>query len=104
MSTRRFIVLTLAAVVIAIVMIFNHARSVQYGYELSLLQEKNARLRVSIAQLEGSVTMLASPSRLRAENDRLQLGLVGPSRWREPATAVATAKLTGSVDRGHARR
>jgi len=92
----------LAVVAVAIVNIYYHALSVQYGYELGRLQAKSTRLRVSIAALEGRVTMLASPARLKSENERLQLGLVGPSNWGQAPTAVAAA--AGRPERGLVRR
>lgn len=104
MRISRFVVCILAIAAIAIVNIYHQALAVQYGYELGRLQAKSAQLRVSIAALEGRVTMLAGPSRLKAENEKLQLGLVGPSKWQQPATAVATARVGGESGRGVARR
>jgi hypothetical protein len=104
MRVRRILVCILAIVAIAIVNIYHQALAVQYGYELGRLQTKSAQLRVSIAALEGRVTMLASPSRLKAENDRLQLGLVAPSKWQQPPTAVASMGLAGESERGLVRR
>lgn len=103
MKVRRLLFCILAIVAIAIVNIYYQALSVQYGYELGRLQAKSARLRVSIASLEGNVTMLASPGRLKAENDRLQLGLVAPSRWQQPATALASSRITQNAERGVSR-
>ena len=72
MSVRRLVVCMLAVVAIAIVNIYYHALCVHFGYELGRLQAIGARLRVSINALEGRVTMLASPARLKSENERLK--------------------------------
>ena len=104
MRVRRILFCILAIVSIAIVNIYYQALAVQHGYELGRLQTKSARLRVSIASLEGRVTMLASPSRLKAENDRLQLGLVAPSKWQQPATALASAGRSGASEPRTTRR
>jgi hypothetical protein len=79
-------------VAISLVSVYHHAQAVRYGYRLGRLQADSARLRQSLASLEGRVTMLASPSRLRSENDRLQLGLVAPSSWRDTEPAIALAR------------
>ena len=104
MKVRRFFMCILAIVAIAILNIYYQSLAVQYGYELGRLQTRSSQLRVSINSLEGKVTMLAGPVRLKAENDRLQLGLVVPSKWQQPATALATARLTAGPERGIARR
>jgi len=96
MTLRRLVVLIVAVVAICIVNVYHHALAVKYGYEIGRLQATNAQMQNSIAVLEGRVAMLGSPSRLRGENDRLQLGLVSPSRWHEAPTAVALARLTPS--------
>ncbi len=90
MTVRRLVVCILAVVAIAIVSIYHHALAVKYGYELARLEKQSSELRVSIATLEGRITTLASPARLKIENDKLQLGLVGPSNWQQPPTAVAS--------------
>ncbi len=104
MTVRRFVVCMLAVAAIAIVSVYYHALAIQSGYQLARTEEKCARLRVSIAALEGSVTMLASPNRLRAENDRLQLGLVGPSKWQQAPTALASAERGSEPSTRLARR
>jgi len=104
MTVRRLVVCLLAVVAISIVSVYYHALAVQAGYELARTEAKCARLRVSISSLEGTVTMLASPSRLRAENERLQLGLVGPSKWQQAPTALASARLDSDRQARLARR
>lgn len=94
MTVRRLVVCVAVMVSVSLVSIYHHAQAVRYGYQLGRLQADSARLRQSLASLEGRVTMLASPVRLRAENDRLQLGLVAPSNWRDAQSAVALARAS----------
>lgn len=93
MTMRRLVVCLLVVVAIAIVGIYHNALVTKSGYELGRLQAQNSRLKISLAALEGRVTQLASPSRLRGQNDRMQLGLVGPSNWQEAPALPAYARL-----------
>jgi cell division protein FtsL len=97
MTVRRLIICMVAVVAISIVNVYHHALSVKHGYRLGRLQAESARLKVSIANLEGEVAMLSSPARLRMENERMQLALVDPGNWREPETAVAYAEVAPSA-------
>lgn len=100
MSIRRLVIVIVAVVAVSIVNIYHHALSVKYGYELSSVQRENSTLRVSIASLEGKVTQLASPSRLRAENERMQLSLVAPGQWRQTERAIAMAENDRETEPG----
>jgi hypothetical protein len=91
MSVRRLIICMGAVVAVSIVNVYHHALCVKHGYEIGSVQADCAELRVSIADLEGQVAMLASPARLRSENERMQLALVDPGDWREAERAVAYA-------------
>ncbi len=100
MTVRRLLTCMAVVVAICLVNVYHHAQVVRYGYQLGRLQEQNSRLAVSLASLEGRVTALASPTRLRGENERQQLGLVGPSQWQDQRSAVAFAQLGEENGRG----
>lgn len=93
MTVRRVIICMTVVVAISIVNIYHHALSVKYGYDLGKVQAESTRLEVSIATLEGEIAMLASPARLRAQNESMQLALVDPGGWRESERAFAWAQL-----------
>ena len=97
MTVRRFIICISAVVAVCIVNIYHHALYVKQGYELGRVQAESARLKTSIASLQGNVAMLAHPSRLRAENERMQLALMDPGGWREADRALAMAQA-GEVE------
>lgn len=99
MTVRRLVICMVAVVAISIVNVYHHALSVKHGYRLGRVQAESARLKVSIANLEGKVAMLSSPARLRLENDRMQLSLVDPGNWREAERAVAYAEVAGRARR-----
>jgi hypothetical protein len=93
MTVRRLIICMVAVVAVSIVNIYHHALCVKHGYELGRIQAQSAELKISIADLEGQVAMLANPARLRQENERMQLALVAPGDWRESERAVAYAEI-----------
>ena len=95
MTAGRVIICMAVMVSISIVNIYHHALSVKHGYELGEVQAESARMKVSIASLEGRVAMLAAPKRLRAENERMQLALVDPGNWRDSGRAVIYASAAG---------
>ena len=103
MTVSRFVFCLVAIVAISLMNVYYRAQAVHDGYQLGRVQKESADLRVKISYLEGKVSALASPARLRAENERLQLGLVAPSGWQTEPTAVADATRY-DIERGLVRR
>lgn len=100
MTVRRLIICMVAVVGISIVNIYHHALTVKYGYQLGRVQAESAHVKVSIATVEGRVAELSSPSRLRAENERMQLSLVDPGNWRRAERALASVELAEASEGG----
>lgn len=103
MSVRRLVFCVVAVAAICLANVYYRARAVQYGYELGSVHGQSDQLRTSIASLEARVTALGSPARLLSQNDKFQLGLVGPSKWQQAPTALASASVDDS-ERGLVRR
>jgi hypothetical protein len=93
MTVRRCLICMSLVVAVCIINIYYHALYVKQGYELGRIQAESARLKTSIASLQGEVAMLAHPARLRAENERMQLALMEPGDWREADRALAMAQV-----------